>query len=331
MKHILFPDRRIRPLPFYLAAEEWVARRLPPDDYFFAWRVSPTVICGRNQNIAAEVDLDYCRENGIDVVRRRSGGGCVFADMQNYMFSYITAGDAVQSVFARYTTTIAAMLCSLGIEAGANGRNDIVVADGRKISGNAFYHLPSRCIVHGTMLYDIDPRHMSRAITPSRAKLLSKGVQSVPMRVTCLREQGLTMDIEEFCAYAVAALTDSELRLSEKDVAQIEEIERSYRDPEWLRVGDKACDRRDTIVRHAHIDGVGEVQAEIVLDGAGRIAAVGLTGDFFLLGDPDEFIVSRLRGVPYARGAILDALAAADPAKAVAGLNREAFADVLID
>ena len=53
----------------------------------------------------------FGRDNGIPVVRRRSGGGAVFADMQNYMFSYIAPGDAIQSTFSAYTTMIADMLC----------------------------------------------------------------------------------------------------------------------------------------------------------------------------------------------------------------------------
>ncbi len=142
MIHLRLPFDEVRPLPFYLAMEEWAARTLPVGRYFFCWRVESTVICGRNQDIAAEVNLDYCRNNGIPVVRRRSGGGAVFADMQNYMFSYIAPGDAIQSTFSAYTTMIADMLCRLGIDAQANGRNDIV-AGGRKISGNAFYHLPA--------------------------------------------------------------------------------------------------------------------------------------------------------------------------------------------
>lgn len=144
--------------------EEWAARSLPAAEYFFSWRVEPTVICGRNQEIDKEVDLDYCRREGIDVVRRRSGGGCVFADMDNFMFSYICPGDEITVTFARYTTMIADALCKLGLDARATGRNDIVIGE-RKVSGNAFYHLPGRCIAHGTMLYDFNPAMMSRAIT----------------------------------------------------------------------------------------------------------------------------------------------------------------------
>ena len=92
MIHVKLPDelaRAPRRLPFYLAMEEHLARNFS-GEYFFMWQVAPTVIFGRNQIIDAEVNLDYCRREGIDTCRRKSGGGCVFADMNNIMFSHIT-------------------------------------------------------------------------------------------------------------------------------------------------------------------------------------------------------------------------------------------------
>ena len=80
-------------MPFYLAMEEYAARIIGDDDIFFMWQVSPTVIFGRNQLIENEVNIPYCREHGIDTYRRKSGGGCVFADMSNIMMSYITRSD----------------------------------------------------------------------------------------------------------------------------------------------------------------------------------------------------------------------------------------------
>lgn len=78
--------------------------------------------------------------------------------------------------------------------------------DGRKVSANAFYHIPGRSIVHGTMLFDVDAATMSRAITPSRAKLESKRVQSVPARITCLRAEGIDMDVDAFGRYAIGRI-----------------------------------------------------------------------------------------------------------------------------
>ena len=77
MKYIQLPEKPVRRLTFYLAAEEYVARYLDEDECFFMWQVNPTVMFGRNQLIAREVNLDYCRAHDINTFRRKSGGGCV--------------------------------------------------------------------------------------------------------------------------------------------------------------------------------------------------------------------------------------------------------------
>lgn len=260
MKHLALPDAALwRRLPFYLAAKEWAARTLPPDDYFFAWRVNPTVICGRNQDMDAEVNMEYCRAHGIDVVRRRSGGGCVYADRDNWMFSYITPSDDISTTFSRYTILVSDMLRGLGFDARPTGRNDIVI-DGRKVSGNAFYHIPGRSIVHGTMLFDVDAATMSRAITPSRAKLESKRVQSVPARITCLRAEGIDMDVDAFGRYAIGRICgDNTYQVSEAELHAIEAVEQTYYLPEFLS-GRRAPEHEGADVgvirRQGRIDGV---------------------------------------------------------------------------
>ena len=151
MIYVELPAMPVRRLPFYLATEEYVACKFDSPEYFFMWQVNPTVIFGRNQLIEAEVNLEYCRSHGIETYRRKSGGGCVFADMSNIMFSYITTDTTVRLTFDKYMRIVAHTLRRLGVNAEASGRNDIMI-DGRKVSGNAFYHKPGRSIVHGTML-----------------------------------------------------------------------------------------------------------------------------------------------------------------------------------
>ena len=156
------PGGIARPLPFHLAMEEHLARNYPDGEYFFMWQVEPTVIFGRCQNPFAEVNLDFCRREGIQTYRRKSGGGCIYADMNNIMFSHVTTSGEVTTTFSRYCRMVADTLRLLGLGAATTGRNDVVIGD-RKVSGNAFYHLHGRSIVHGTMLYDADPARMSQA------------------------------------------------------------------------------------------------------------------------------------------------------------------------
>ena len=148
MKYIALPTNENRQLSFYLAMEEYVARHLQEPDCFFMWQVAPTVIFGRNQVVENEVNLEYCREHDIRVVRRKSGGGCVYADMDNLMLSMVTDGDNVGFTFNRFVTMIQLALHKIGVTATSTVHNDIMIGD-RKVCGTAFYQLPGRSIEIG--------------------------------------------------------------------------------------------------------------------------------------------------------------------------------------
>ncbi|WP_390892302.1 biotin/lipoate A/B protein ligase family protein, partial [Prevotella koreensis] len=102
MVYIKLPREEERRLSFYLAMEEYVAREVGVRDAFFIWQVLPSVIFGRNQLIENEVNIDYCRRNGVMMYRRKSGGGCVYADKSNMMLSFITSIDCVSLTYNRY-------------------------------------------------------------------------------------------------------------------------------------------------------------------------------------------------------------------------------------
>ena len=229
MKHIVLPDAERRSLAFYLAMEEFVAGKYE-DEAFFVWRVEPTVIIGRNQDLEAEVNLKYCRDRGVHIVRRRSGGGCVYSDLGNVMISYVSSRGDVSAVFDRYLSALTACLCSLGLDAEKSGRNDVLV-DGRKVSGNAFHQLPDRSIVHGTLLYDTDFDALETAIRPPVEKLVRHGVASVRQRVENLKtnlDPGRISSACELEEYLVRYFTDGEVRLTEEDVRSIELLESHY-------------------------------------------------------------------------------------------------------
>ncbi len=232
MRYVALPENQIRRLSFYLAMEEYVARRLDEDDLFFMWQVQPSVIFGRNQAIETEVNLPYCREHGIDVFRRKSGGGCVYADMDNVMLSYVTHEENVGFTFNRFLNMLLLVFRKLGIEATGTHHNDVMIGD-RKVCGTAYYHLPGRSIVHSTLLYDTNMEHMLHAITPSREKLQSKGIQSVRQRITLLKDY-IPLNLDELKAFIRATLCDGERMLTSAEVAQIEQLEQQYIKDEFI-------------------------------------------------------------------------------------------------
>ncbi len=302
MIHITLPITETRCLSFYLAMEEYVARCLDiADDCFFLWQVNPSVIFGRNQLIENEVNLDYCKANQIETYRRKSGGGCVYADMSNVMFSYITHDENVNLTFNRYINLLVFMLFKLGIDAKANGRNDILI-DGKKVSGNAFYHIPHHSIVHGTMLYDTNMQHMVGSITPTNEKLVSKGVESVRQRIALLKDY-TTLSLEELKAFAIHQLCNDSFSLNEKDVMQIEQIEKEYLTDEFIY----GRNPRYSIVKKHRLEGVGDFEIRIELKNQ-TIKQVNIMGDFFLLGDIDKELLMPLRNVAYNQEAVSQAL-----------------------
>lgn len=223
MKHIVLPDSIDRSLSFYLAMEEFVAEKFE-DEAFFVWRVDPTVIIGRNQDLEAEVNIAYCMEHDVKIVRRKSGGGCVYSDKGNIMISFISRRGEVSTVFDRYLSALSECLSSLGLDAERSGRNDILV-DGRKVSGNAFHQLPDRSIVHGTLLYDTDLDALEKAIRPPVEKLVRHGIVSVRQRVQNLKAylDGSRIDsIEKLENYLVDYFCDAVIVLNEDDIHEIE-------------------------------------------------------------------------------------------------------------
>lgn len=324
MKYLRLSDNKSHILPFYLAMEEYATRILQEDDLFFMWQVNPTVIFGRNQVIQNEVNLDYCDAHGIEYYRRKSGGGCVYADMNNIMFSYITRSDNVTTTFSQYTSAVARMLRGLGLDAHDNSRNDILIGE-YKVSGNAFYHIPGFSIVHGTMLFDTDMEHMVNAITPSVEKLKSKGVKSVESRITTLKEH-LDINIEQFKEYVRNNMCDGEVTLNATDIEEIEKIMQSYLKPEFIMGKNPRCN----VERRQMIEGVGEIVINFELI-HNTIYNMNLSGDFFMLGDIDNAIINRLNETPYTRSALENALKDIEMGDVIMNLTTKQIINLLID
>ncbi|HAY19292.1 MAG TPA: lipoate--protein ligase [Clostridiales bacterium] len=151
------------------------------------------VIIGRNQNAWKECNIANMDADGVQLVRRHSGGGAVFHDNGNLNFSFIT--DEKHYDLNRQMRVILNAVSKLGLKAELSGRNDITV-DGKKFSGNAFSLAKGNRSHHGTILVDADLTKLSNYLCVSKEKMRSKGIDSVRARVCnlCELSSGLTVE-----------------------------------------------------------------------------------------------------------------------------------------
>lgn len=324
MKYLILPEReKANQLPFYFAVEEYVARTYTDDDYFLIWRVEPTVMLGRNQLIDNEVEIDYCKANNIDIFRRKSGGGCIYADQGCMQFSYISFAENVNAAFTAYMQRIADILCSLNINAELSGRNDILV-EGKKVAGSAFYRLKGRSVLHNSLLFSTQLEHLSKALTPAKEKLESKGVSSVRQRVTNVGDF-TSLSIDEFMAYVHKYMCGDEVRvLTEADMQGIEAIEKELASDKFVY----GKNPKYTETRKKRFADVGTLEAAIELKN-GMIEHINLMGDYFLLGDIDRELLDLLKGVAFTREAVKERLMTVDLGAVVRNLALDQFLRLL--
>ena len=221
-----------------LAVEEYLLDTVEPGQcILYLWQNENTVVIGRNQNPWKECRTSLLEQEGGRLARRLSGGGAVFHDRGNLNFTFLVNEEDYD--LDRQLSVIQSACKALGLEAERSGRNDVLVG-GRKFSGNAFYHSKGKAYHHGTVLVDTDGEKLARYLSPSKAKLQAKGVDSVRARVVNLIElvPGLTCArmAEELAAafeqvYGLRAQTIDPAQL---DWGRIEELSVRNGSGDWL-------------------------------------------------------------------------------------------------
>ena len=179
---------RLESLDIYrnLAAEEYLFRELPSGHCSFVlWRSRPSVVIGKNQNPWRECHLPVMTAEGVHLARRISGGGAVFHDPGNLNFSFII--DRRYYDFDRQIQVVCSALQGLGIDA-VTGPRHILLAAGRKISGNAFYYRRNTAMHHGTLLFDVDLERLRRCLQPTVEGIKTRSIASHPVDTVNLRD-----------------------------------------------------------------------------------------------------------------------------------------------
>ncbi|MBT1048146.1 lipoate--protein ligase [Streptococcus macedonicus] len=187
--------------PVYNVALEAYAFRelLAEDELFILWINEPTIVIGKHQNAIEEINKTYTDEHGIHVVRRLSGGGAVYHDLNNLNYTIISNKSQEGAFdFKTFSQPVIETLADLGVRATFTGRNDLEI-NGKKFCGNAQAYYKGRMMHHGCLLFDVDMTVLGNALQVSKDKIESKGVKSVRARVTnILDELPEKMTVEAF-------------------------------------------------------------------------------------------------------------------------------------
>ncbi|MDO5665252.1 MAG: lipoate--protein ligase family protein [Bacteroidia bacterium] len=226
---------------FNLAAEEYLFST--QEEYLFLYVNEPCVIIGYNQAVVNEVDLDFCIENDIRVIRRLSGGGAVYHDLGNLNYCFIS-NKTEAPLSADFLLPVTHGLYQLDIPVEIGKRKDLWLPDGHKVSGTASHVSKGRELHHGTLLYESNLEHLQRSLNPEKRNLIAKATASVPSPVknisSFLKEQKKNVfPFQEF----VKRFTDESMRyyevgeltlFSTADIADIEALQRNkYSQREW--------------------------------------------------------------------------------------------------
>ncbi|MFA4945521.1 MAG: lipoate--protein ligase family protein [Lentisphaeria bacterium] len=313
-----------------LAREEILFTRIPDQEemLFLLWRNAPCVVVGRFQNPLAEANREFVRARGLPVVRRLSGGGAVYHDLGNLNFTFILRHAPHRRIAYRpYLEPLARALGHLGVAAGFNTRNDLVIG-GRKISGNAQHHSQGRVLHHGTLLFNTDLDALALALEPGADRIESKAVASVRGRVTNIAEHlPAPLTIEEFQEAILEQMRREghPLRrrpLAAEEHAAAEELARAkYRTWEWTYAQSPPFTLRR---QRRRADGTGIELELAVRDGCIASLALCRTGaDAAPAAAPegDAAFARRLCGCRFEPTALAARLAALPPAELPAGTD----------
>lgn len=316
---------------YNIALEAYAFKELTDiDEIFILWINEPAIIIGKHQNAIQEINKEYTDEHGIHVVRRLSGGGAVYHDLNNLNYTIISNKSEEGAFdFKTFSKPVIDTLSTLGVEANFTGRNDLEI-DGKKICGNAQAYAKGRMMHHGCLLFDVDMTVLGQALKVSKDKIESKGVKSVRARVTNINnelpEKMTVLDFKEAILNQMKKEYPDmdEYVLSEDELARIQEIRDSqFATWDWTF----GATPEYTVERSVRYP-AGKITSYIKTEKS-VIESIKIYGDFFGIGDVSD-IEQLLIGTRYEYLDVLEKLKTVDTTHYFSHMTTEEVAKAIV-
>ncbi len=312
-----------------LATEEYCLKQLTHlDRIVMLWRNKDAVIIGRYQNALQEVNVEAAAREGVQIVRRPSGGGAVYHDLGNLCYTFISQESNIPELDMQLICRpMLVTLQKLGVPAELSGRNDLTI-NGLKISGTAQTIHQDRLMHHGTLLFNSDLDRLGKVLRTSSEKYASKGTQSVRSRVTNISDYlPRKIDILEFKQLLLETLFEdgpiNEYHLTPEDRLAIRDLAQSkYSSWEWNIGESPPCNFSNT-VRYTG----GKLDVQLMIKN-GLIETCRVYGDF--LGKlPIEPLEDALVGSRYQMDEVTERISGLNFAMHLGGITQEQFLSCL--
>ncbi len=317
---------------YNIALEAYAFRELrDEDELFILWINEPTIVIGKHQNAIEEINKAYTDKHGIQVVRRLSGGGAVYHDLNNLNYTIISnKAEEGAFDFKTFSQPVIETLADLGVTATFTGRNDLEI-NGKKFCGNAQAYYKGRMMHHGCLLFDVDMTVLGNALQVSKDKIESKGVKSVRARVTnILDELPEKITVQEFSDRLLDKMKElypdmTEYVLSDEELTEIEKLaDEQFGTWDWTygQSPDYAIKRS---VRYP----AGKLTSYVKVEKS-MITGIKIYGDFFGIKDVSD-IEEELIGLRYEYQDILAKLQTIDTTPYFTNITPQEIAGAIVE